>query len=102
MPPTSHDAYRHAKLRGGHTSDSVTNAARGPSGLSNYPPALTGQPLVVGNTAYDTVRDREVQLVVGPGVYDAAKWWVRPVSGGDGWLATPDVLEPRNVDDHAE
>ncbi|MFF8917805.1 hypothetical protein ACF08M_32000 [Streptomyces sp. NPDC015032] len=47
------------------------------------------------------MRERRVQLIVPPKVYDVTKWWVRPLSGGGGWLAAPDELKPQETDDHA-
>lgn len=97
MPLTSLDAYLSAQLRTG--SDQVTAAKRTPY-VPSLPrdtaahPAGTWRPEVDG-VAHDTNRDRDVLLVVGPGVYDAKKWWVRPLSGSrSGWLAARGDLVP--------
>jgi len=49
----------------------------------------------VGDVAHDVAKGCEVRVVVGPGVYSAHKWWVRPMAGGNGgWLASSSELEP--------
>lgn len=97
MPPTSIDAYLSAQLRTG--SDQATVAKRAPCVPSlardtAAHPTGTWSPEVDG-IAHDTNRDCDVLLVVGPGVYDAKKWWVRPLSGScSGWLAARGDLVP--------
>lgn len=45
--------------------------------------------------AHDRVKDCDVLVVVGPGVYDRDKAYVRPLDGQSaGWLAPCDKLEP--------
>lgn len=102
MPPTSLDAHPHFEPRTSCDSTITADATREASSARHRPsvPDRSSESLHADRAAYDTVRKRQVQLVVAPGVYDLTRWWVRPLSGGDGWLAAPNELE--DVDGHAE
>ena len=45
-------------------------------------------------TAHDSARDCDVRIVTDPGVYDTDAVWVRPVDGGNGYLAPCNDLGP--------
>lgn len=98
MPSTSLDApCLPTQLRmGSEQVIAASGTCDAPSPLSctaaqragNWTPQLNA-------AARDTRRGRDVLLVVGPGVYDVEKWWVRPLSGDcGGWLAARGDLAP--------
>lgn len=103
MPPTSLDAHYPLSLhtlRGPTAPAHKTRDAPTPSRPQER--TKSTEQRRIDTVAYDKARERWVQLVVPPGVYDINKWWVRPLSGGDGWLAARNELESRETSDRAE
>ncbi|MEW1760499.1 hypothetical protein AB0393_28805 [Streptomyces cyaneofuscatus] len=103
MPPTSLDAHSPLSLHMVCGPTAPAHKTRDASTQSRpQERTKSTDQRRIDTVAYDTARERWVQLVVPPGVYDINKWWVRPLSGGDGWLAARDELEPQEASDRAE
>lgn len=97
MPHTSLDAYLSAQLRTGSAQTTAAKKAPCVSSVTRDTAAHAAGPWSpeVDSIAHETKRACDVLLVVGPGVYHAKKWWVRPLSRScSGWLAAEGDLMP--------